>query len=138
MVVRIDVSVVQEQFLDLTRNRKCGQTLLVRAENLESESYYYCRIYNDDATDFVEKTRDLDPAETLFLVASKTFTTLETMTNARTARAWLLDALGDEAAVADMIAARWSDVEERGNVAAVVDHIEHIARVAGVVETEGE
>jgi membrane dipeptidase len=44
----------------------------------------------------------------------------------------LMAELGDEAAVADMIAARWSDVEERGNVASVVDHIEHIARVAGV------
>ncbi|MEO8605062.1 MAG: glucose-6-phosphate isomerase, partial [bacterium] len=49
---------------------------------------------------FVEATRDLDPAETLFIVSSKTFTTLETMTNARTARAWSLRALGDERAVA--------------------------------------
>lgn len=57
-------------------------------------------ISNVDGTDFVEKTRDLDPAETLFIVASKTFTTLETMTNAKTARAWLLDALGDDSAVA--------------------------------------
>ena len=57
-------------------------------------------VSNVDATDFVEKTRDLDPAETLFVVASKTFTTLETMTNARTARGWALSALGDEAAVA--------------------------------------
>jgi len=57
-------------------------------------------ISNVDATDFVEKTRDLDPAETLFVVASKTFTTQETMTNAHTARRWLVEALGDEAAVA--------------------------------------
>jgi glucose-6-phosphate isomerase len=57
-------------------------------------------VSNVDATDFYEATRDLDPAETLFIVASKTFTTLETMTNARTARAWALAALGDEAAVA--------------------------------------
>jgi glucose-6-phosphate isomerase len=57
-------------------------------------------ISNVDATDFVEKTRDLDPAETLFVVASKTFTTQETMTNANTARRWLVDALGEEAAVA--------------------------------------
>ncbi len=56
-------------------------------------------VSNVDATDFVEATRDLNPAETLFVVASKTFTTLETMTNARTARAWLVDALGSEAAV---------------------------------------
>jgi glucose-6-phosphate isomerase len=57
-------------------------------------------VSNIDAADFVEATRDLDPAETLFIVASKTFTTLETLTNARTARAWLLRALGDERAVA--------------------------------------
>src|SRR5262249_4718086 len=58
-------------------------------------------VSNVDGTDFVEATRDLDPAETLFIVSSKTFTTLETMTNARTARAWPLAALGgDEAAVA--------------------------------------
>jgi glucose-6-phosphate isomerase len=57
-------------------------------------------ISNVDATDFVEKTGDLDPAETLFVVASKTFTTQETMTNANTAKRWLVGALGDEAAVA--------------------------------------
>ena len=57
-------------------------------------------ISNVDGTDFAEATRDLDPAETLFVVASKTFTTLETMTNARTARAWTLAALGDESAIA--------------------------------------
>jgi glucose-6-phosphate isomerase len=57
-------------------------------------------VSNIDGTDFAEASRDLDPEETLFIVASKTFTTLETMTNARTARAWLLRALGDEGAVA--------------------------------------
>jgi len=58
-------------------------------------------VSNVDGTDLFEATRDLDPAETLFVVCSKTFTTLETLTNARTARAWLLDGLGgDEAAVA--------------------------------------
>jgi glucose-6-phosphate isomerase len=57
-------------------------------------------ISNVDATDFAEKTRDLDPAETLFVVCSKTFTTLATLTNARTAREWCVDALGDESAVA--------------------------------------
>jgi glucose-6-phosphate isomerase len=58
-------------------------------------------VSNVDGSDFAEKTRDLDPAETLFVVSSKTFTTLETMTNARTARAWLLRGLGgDESAVA--------------------------------------
>jgi glucose-6-phosphate isomerase len=49
-----------------------------------------------DGTDFAEATRDLDPAETLFIVSSKTFTTLETMTNAHTAREWLLKGLGGD------------------------------------------
>jgi glucose-6-phosphate isomerase len=57
-------------------------------------------VSNVDGTDFAEATRDLDPAETLFIVSSKTFTTLETMTNARTARDWSLAALYDEKAVA--------------------------------------
>jgi glucose-6-phosphate isomerase len=57
-------------------------------------------VSNIDGTDFAEATRDLDPAETLFVISSKTFTTLETMTNARTARDWLVGALGDEGAVA--------------------------------------
>jgi len=53
-------------------------------------------VSNVDGTDFVEATRDLDPAETLFIVSSKTFTTLETMTNAHTAREWLLAGLGGD------------------------------------------
>jgi glucose-6-phosphate isomerase len=57
-------------------------------------------VSNVDGTDFVEATRDLDPAETLFIVSSKTFTTEETMTNARSAKRWLLAALDDEEAVA--------------------------------------
>jgi len=57
-------------------------------------------VSNVDSTDFVEATRDLSPHETLFVVSSKTFTTLETMTNARTAREWSLAALGDESAIA--------------------------------------
>ena len=58
-------------------------------------------VSNVDGTDFVEATHDLDPAETLFVVCSKTFTTQETMTNARSARAWALAGLGgDPAAVA--------------------------------------
>jgi glucose-6-phosphate isomerase len=57
-------------------------------------------VSNVDGTDFAESTRDLDPAETLFIVCSKTFTTLETLTNAQSARAWCLRALGDEAAIA--------------------------------------
>jgi len=54
-------------------------------------------VSNVDATDLVEATRDLDPAETLFIVSSKTFTTLETMTNAQSARDWLLTGLGNDA-----------------------------------------
>ncbi len=57
-------------------------------------------VSNVDSTDFVEATRDLDPAETLFVVCSKTFTTQETMTNARSAREWALETLGDESAIA--------------------------------------
>jgi len=57
-------------------------------------------VSNIDATDFAEATRDLDPAETLFVVCSKTFATLETMTNAATAREWALAALGDPEAIA--------------------------------------
>jgi len=66
-----------------------------------------CRfVSNIDGTDFAEAVRDLDPAETLFIVSSKTFTTLETMTNARTARAWSLAGLGgDESSVAKHFAA---------------------------------
>ncbi|MGE5345571.1 MAG: glucose-6-phosphate isomerase [Acidithiobacillales bacterium] len=53
-------------------------------------------VSNVDGTDFAEAVRDLDPAETLFIVSSKTFTTLETMTNAETARAWCLERLGGD------------------------------------------
>jgi glucose-6-phosphate isomerase len=57
-------------------------------------------VSNVDGTHFAETSRQLDPETTLFIVASKTFTTQETMTNASTARAWLVAALGDESAVA--------------------------------------
>jgi hypothetical protein len=57
-------------------------------------------VSNVDGTDFAEATRDLNADEMLFIVCSKTFTTLETMTNAHTARNWVLEALGDENAVA--------------------------------------
>ena len=60
----------------------------------------YRFVSNVDGSDFREATRDLDPETTLFIVASKTFTTLETMTNARSARAWSLAKLHDDAAVA--------------------------------------
>src|SRR6201991_581895 len=70
-------------------------------------------VSNVDGTDFVEATRDLDPAETLFIVSSKTFTTLETMTNARSARAWLLAGLGgDETAVAKHFVAVSTNAKE--------------------------
>ncbi|MDJ0841732.1 MAG: glucose-6-phosphate isomerase [Acidobacteriota bacterium] len=62
-------------------------------------------VSNVDGAHFQEAVRDLNPEETLFIIASKTFTTQETMTNAHTARAWLLDALQDEAAVAKHFAA---------------------------------
>jgi glucose-6-phosphate isomerase len=57
-------------------------------------------VSNVDGANFYEATQDLDPAETLFIVSSKTFTTLETMTNAATARRWCVEKLGDEKAVA--------------------------------------
>jgi glucose-6-phosphate isomerase len=69
-------------------------------------------VSNVDSTDFVEATRDLAPEETLFVVSSKTFTTLETMTNARSARAWALAALGDEAAIAKHFVAVSTNAEE--------------------------
>jgi glucose-6-phosphate isomerase len=69
-------------------------------------------VSNVDGTDFVEATRDLGPAETLFIVSSKTFTTLETMTNARTAREWLVAALGDADATARHFVAVSTNAEE--------------------------
>ena len=62
-------------------------------------------VANVDGADFIEATRDLDAAETLFIISSKTFTTLETMANAATARAWLVGKLGSESAVAKHFAA---------------------------------
>ena len=69
-------------------------------------------VSNVDGTDFAEATLDLDPAETLFVISSKTFTTLETMTNARTAREWTLGALGDATAVAKHFVAVSTNREE--------------------------
>jgi glucose-6-phosphate isomerase len=70
-------------------------------------------VSNVDGTDFAESTRDLDPEETLFVISSKTFTTLETMTNARTAREWALAGLGgDEAAVAKHFVAVSTNADE--------------------------
>jgi glucose-6-phosphate isomerase len=69
-------------------------------------------VSNVDGTDFAETVRDLDPAETLFIVSSKTFTTLETMTNARTAREWMLAGLKDETAVAKHFVAVSTNAKE--------------------------
>jgi glucose-6-phosphate isomerase len=69
-------------------------------------------VSNVDGTDFAEAVQDLDAEETLFLVASKTFTTLETMTNAHTARDWSLAKLGDEKAVAKHFVAISTNAKE--------------------------
>ena len=69
-------------------------------------------VSNVDGTDFAEAVQDLDPAETLFIISSKTFTTLETMTNAHTARAWSLRALGDDKAVAKHFVAVSTNAKE--------------------------
>ncbi|MBF6569549.1 MAG: glucose-6-phosphate isomerase [Candidatus Binataceae bacterium] len=71
-------------------------------------------VSNVDATDFVEATRDLDPAETLFIISSKTFTTLETMTNAHTARQWILGSLHDDQAIAKHFVAVSTNAAEVG------------------------
>jgi glucose-6-phosphate isomerase len=69
-------------------------------------------VSNVDPADFAEATLDLDPAETLFVIASKTFTTLETLTNARLARSWTLAALADERAVARHFVAVSTNADE--------------------------
>jgi glucose-6-phosphate isomerase len=69
-------------------------------------------VSNVDGADLHEAVRDLDPAETLFIVASKTFTTIETITNATSARQWLVSALGDEAAVAKHFVAVSTNAEQ--------------------------
>ncbi|MFE1248178.1 glucose-6-phosphate isomerase [Streptomyces sp. NPDC058735] len=69
-------------------------------------------VSNVDGADLHEAIRDLDPAETLFVIASKTFTTIETVTNATSARSWLLAALGDEAAVARHFVALSTNAEK--------------------------
>src|SRR5882724_2905841 len=85
----------------------------------EAQKYYSDRsltfrfVSNVDGIDFVEAARDLDPADTLFIVSSKTFTTLETMTNAHTARDWLLAGLkGEQAATAKHFVAVSTNAEE--------------------------
>ena len=73
-------------------------------------------VANVDGADFYEATRDLDAAETLFIVSSKTFTTLETMTNAATARAWLVGKLGAESAVANYFVAVSTNLAGRNKI----------------------
>ena len=68
-------------------------------------------VSNVDGADFAEATQGLDAGETLFIISSKTFTTLETMTNAATARKWLIDALGSDAAVAKHFVALSTNTE---------------------------
>ena len=72
----------------------------------------YRFVSNVDGTDFSESVRDLDPCETLFIICSKTFTTLETLTNARAARAWCLRGLGDDKAVARHFVAVSTNADE--------------------------
>jgi glucose-6-phosphate isomerase len=80
-------------------------------------------VSNVDGTDFAEKTRDLDPEETLFIVSSKTFATLETMTNARTARDWSLAKLGSEEAIAKHFVAVSTNAEGVGEFGIDTDNM---------------
>ena len=86
-------------------------------------------VSNVDSTDFAEATRDLAAEETLFIVSSKTFTTLETMTNAHTAREWALSALGDESR--DRQAFRGGVHQRRRGVEVRHRHRQHV-RVLGL------
>jgi glucose-6-phosphate isomerase len=91
-----------------------GPVMAYEALKHYSERGLTCRfVSNVDGTDFAEKTRDLDPETTLFVISSKTFTTLETMTNAHTAREWSLAGLGgDTEAVAKHFVAVSTNAEE--------------------------
>src|SRR5919109_402730 len=95
-------------YLDYSKNRVAYEALRHYAD----PELTFRFVSNVDGTDFAEATRDLDPEETLFIVSSKTFTTLETMTNARTAREWLLGALRDEGAVARHFVAVSTNADE--------------------------
>src|SRR6202043_2550898 len=83
----------------------------------EALRYYSTRditfrfVSNVDSTDFAEAVRDLSADETLFIISSKTFGTLETLTNARSARDWVIGQLGDEAAIARHFAAVSTNAE---------------------------
>ncbi len=82
--------------------------------DISDRSMTFRFVANVDGAAFAEATHDLDPAETLFIISSKTFTTLETMTNAATARKWILDALKSDTAVAKhFVAVSTNDAEVR-------------------------
>ncbi len=95
-----------------------GPAMAYQALKSFSHKEIECRfVSNIDATALVEAVKDCDPEETLFIICSKTFTTLETLTNARSARSWLVDALGDEAAVSRhfvAVSTNESEVEKFG------------------------
>ncbi len=92
-----------------------GPVMAYEALRAYSDRNIDCRfVSNVDGTDFHEATRDIAADETLFIVASKTFTTQETMANARTARAWLLRSLGDESAVGKHFVAVSTNADEVG------------------------
>ncbi len=92
-------------------------------KNFSDRDMTFQYVSNIDGTAFWEATRGLDPAETLFIVCSKTFTTLETMTNAHSARAWVLDALGDSAAVAHHFVAASTNESEVGKFGIDTDNM---------------
>ncbi len=82
-----------------------GPAMAYRALRAYSEPELSCRfVSNVDGAAIAAAVADLDPAETLFVISSKTFTTIETLTNARTARAWLVDALGEDAVAQHFVA----------------------------------
>ena len=83
-----------------------------RCDTTASRDLTFRFVSNIDGTDFAEATRDLDAAETLFIISSKTFTTLETMTNAHTARVWALQTLKHDAAIAKHFVAVSTNAEE--------------------------
>ncbi len=90
-----------------------GPVMAYEALRHYSQRDLACRfVSNVDGTDLVEATRDLDPAETLFVISSKTFTTIETLTNAHSARQWLLDTLVEESAVAKHFVAVSTNAKE--------------------------
>ena len=90
-----------------------GPAMAYEALRAFSDREIDCRfVSNVDGTDFVEATHGLDPAETLFIICSKTFTTLETLTNAHTARRWSLATLKDEKAVASHFVAVSTNAEK--------------------------